>query len=108
MIVNHGINLVSTLQPRGLVNYDVMIEGNYFNYLYNFIDAEKTILNKYEVENQLTIVIVGHFVDNFLYYLRYLLFTIPLEIEKCRFIIIYDNAHNSVEYEKILELKKLF
>ena len=72
------------------------------------VSKEHHCLGDLLIKNQLTIVIVGHFVDNFLYYLRYLLFTIPLEIEKCRFIIIYDNAHNSVEYEKILELKNYF
>jgi hypothetical protein len=108
LIVHHGINLVSTLQPMGLVNYDRMIEGNYQNYLYNFINEDFSIYDTYKLERELTIVITGHFVENFLFYLRYLLYSIPYEIEKCRFLIIYDTAHNSVQYEKIRKLIDYF
>jgi hypothetical protein len=108
LLINHGINLESTLQPRGPVNYDQMIEGNYYNFIYNFMKKDKSLYDIYEVERELTIVITGHFVDNFLFYLRYLLMTIPTEIEKCRFIIIYDTAHNSVNFNTINELKYYF
>jgi hypothetical protein len=66
------------------------------------------MISKYNVEREITIVITGHFVDNFLYYLRYLLFTIPTEIEKCRFLIIYDTAHSTIKYEYIRELSDYF
>lgn len=108
LIINHGINLISTLQPRGPVNYDAMIEGNYYNYLYNHIDNRELIYDKYQIERELTIVITGHFVDNFLFYLRYLLMSIPSEIEKCRFLIIYDTNHDSVEYKSKQELIDYF
>lgn len=108
ILVHHGINLESTLQPRGLVNYDAMIDGNYYNYLYRFVDNPDSVYKNYQVEREITVVITGHFVDNFMYYLRYLLMTIPTEIEKCRFLIIYDTAHDSVKYENIRELIDYF
>lgn len=108
LVIHHGVNLISTLQPRGPVNYDAMIEGNYFNYLYNHIDEKNSMYKNYQVEREITVVITGHFVNNFLFYLRYLLMTIPPEIEKCRFIVIYDTAHNSVKYDYIRELSDYF
>lgn len=108
MIINHGINLVSTLQPRGPVNYDAMIYGNYYKYIYDHIDDSNKIYENYEVERETTIVITGHFVNNFLFYLRYLLLTIPKKIEKCRFLVIYDTANDSVNHDKIRELSDYF
>jgi len=35
MSINHGIGFVSTLQPNGPVNYDLWIQGNYHNFIYN-------------------------------------------------------------------------
>lgn len=108
LVVHHGINLVSTLQPRGPVNYDAMIEGNYYNYLYNYIDSQASIYEKYQIERETTIVITGHFVDNFLFYLRYLLMSIPSQIEKCRFLIIYDTNYDSIDYKHKQQLIDYF
>lgn len=108
ILVHHGINLESTLQPRNLVNYDTWIEGNFYNYLYKFVDQPNNIIDKYFIEREITIVITGHFVENFLFYLRYLLMTIPQEIEKCRFLIIYDTAHDSVDHNKVFDLINYF
>jgi GR25 family glycosyltransferase involved in LPS biosynthesis len=106
-LISHATGFESTLLPSGKVNYDAWIEGNYENFLYRFIKNLNFVEN-YSVERNVTIVIVGHFVDNFLYYLRYLLKTIPTDIEKCRFLIIYDTNHGTVEYPKIAELQNYF
>jgi hypothetical protein len=72
MLVHHGKGLESTLQPRGLVDYTAWIDGNYQNYLYKFITPNmslKNLVDVYKVERDVTIVIVGHFLENYLYYL---------------------------------------
>jgi len=105
MVVHHGKGLESTLQPRGLVDYTLWIEGNYENYLYKFLKNDMTmseLINEYQVEREVTIVIVGHFVENYLYYLRHLLHSLPPEIERCKFLVIYDNnmgTKNTLELE---------
>lgn len=105
LVVHHGKGLESTLQPRGLVDYTAWIEGNYENYLYKFLNEEKKmsdLINDYQVEREVTIVIVGHFLDNYLYYLRHLLHSLPPEIEKCKFLVIYDTnmgTKSSLELE---------
>jgi len=90
--IHHAKGFESTLNPQGPVNYDNMIEGSYYKYLKDFI--KPNYLDQYEVERKLTIVVTGHFVDNFLYYLRYLLHSLPEEIKKCRFLIYYDHNPN--------------
>lgn len=96
-IIHHGTSYQSTLQPRGLVNYTAWIDGNWEGYLYRFLQGRtmKELVDDYELEREITIVVVGHFVENFLFYLRYLLKTIPKQLERCRFLIIYDNNHNT-------------
>jgi GR25 family glycosyltransferase involved in LPS biosynthesis len=106
-LISHGVGFESTMMPSGKVNYNTWIDGNYEQYLYK--DVKSTdFVNDFKVENETTIVVVGHFVDNFLFYLRYLLHSIPTEIERCKFLIIYDTNHNSVEYSKIRELEDYF
>lgn len=34
MLINHGVGFESTMQPNGPVNYDVWIQGNYHNFVY--------------------------------------------------------------------------
>jgi GR25 family glycosyltransferase involved in LPS biosynthesis len=34
IMINHGVGFVSTLQPNGPVNYDIWIQGNYHNFVY--------------------------------------------------------------------------
>jgi len=108
LVIHHGVDLISTLQPREPVNYDAMIEGNYYNYIYNFTDNQENMYNLYEIERNLTIVIKGNFIENYLHYLRYLLLSLPKQLEKCRFIIIYDTINNTVNYERIRELLYYF
>lgn len=35
LLINHAVGFVSTLQPRGPVNYDTWIQGNYHNFVYD-------------------------------------------------------------------------
>ena len=35
LLINHAVGFVSTLQPRGPVNYDLWIQGNYHNHVYD-------------------------------------------------------------------------
>jgi GR25 family glycosyltransferase involved in LPS biosynthesis len=101
LTINHGINLESTLQPRGLVNYDSWIKGNYEKFLYS-VYKNKNLMDK-TIEKDVTIVITGHMVDNFLYYLNYLLHSLPTELNKCKFLVNYDVDDNNPNsgYDKI-------
>ena len=93
LIVHHGVGLVSTLQPSGPVNYTTWIDDNYYQFLY--IRKENKTMNDLVVGDKFisdtTIVIPGYFCENFLFYLKYLLKSLPEELYKCKFMIIYDN-----------------
>lgn len=106
-LISHGVGFESTMRPSGLVNYDAWIEGNYQYYLYKDIKS-KEFVDEFRVERQVTIVVVGHFVENFLFYLRYLLHSIPEGLERCKFLIIYDSNHGTTEYKNIRLLEDYF
>lgn len=106
-LISHATGFISTLQPNGVVNYDTMIDGSYDGYLYNHIDSKNFFIN-YKFEREVTIVIVGHFVTNFILYLRYLLHSLPQSLEKCKFLIIYDTNNDSVDHIFIRELQDYF
>lgn len=106
-LISHGVGFESTMRPAGLVNYDAWIEGNYQYYLYKDIKS-KNFVHDFRVERETTIVVAGHFVDNFLFYLRYLLHSIPEGIERCKFLIIYDTNHGTTEYQNIRLLEDYF
>jgi GR25 family glycosyltransferase involved in LPS biosynthesis len=93
LIVHHGVGLVSTLQPGGPVNYTTWIDDNYYQFLY--ARKENKTMNDLVVSDKFisdtTIVIPGYFCENFLFYLKYLLKSLPEELYKCKFMIIYDN-----------------
>lgn len=106
-IMNHRDGVASTLQPSiGPTHYSGWIEGNWNKHLYESIS--KNILNKedfynylennYIIENNMTILITGHSTENWLYYLRYLLKSLPKKILNCRFIVCYDNFSNEDQY----------
>lgn len=108
LTIHHGINLISTLQPREPVNYNAMIEGNYYNYIYNYVTDIKLTYETYKIERELTIVIIGSFINDFITYLRYSLMSIPPTIEKCRFIIAYNILDYSIEHNNIIQLYDYF
>jgi hypothetical protein len=98
MIINHAVGFVSTLQPRGPVNYDVWIQGNYDKFIYSNYNMDFT---EERVEKDITIVIAGHFVENYIYYLNYLLHSLPNELLKCKFLIHYDEwGSDDINLEK--------
>jgi hypothetical protein len=84
---------VSTLQPRGPVDYTTWINDNYYQFLYEF-KKEKSIeefIDEHRFELNTTIIIPGYFCENYLYYLKYVLKSCPEKLLKCKFLIIYDN-----------------
>lgn len=108
LTIHHGVNLISTLQPREPVNYNAMIEGNYYNYIYNYVTDINLTYKTYSIERDLTIVITGSFTDDFISNLRYSLMSIPPTIEKCRFIIIYDILDYSASHNNIIQVYDYF
>jgi GR25 family glycosyltransferase involved in LPS biosynthesis len=99
--IHHAKGFVSTLQPAGPVNYDNMIDGCYQKFFEHNITQE--YLKDYDLERKLTIVIAGHFADNYLYYLRYLLHSLPETIKRCKFLVYYDhNPHNDNPTHQLL------
>lgn len=106
MTVGHATGFISTLQPRGPVNYTPWIQGNYDKFLYsNYPSGD---FDTYRIEKYLTIVIAGHFVDNFLYYLNYLLYSLPDVLLKCRFIINYDVTDSQNTKQNRYDLEHFF
>jgi GR25 family glycosyltransferase involved in LPS biosynthesis len=106
MLINHASGFISTLQPRGPVNYTSWIQGNYHKFLYDNYPNGNFMQKK--IEKELTIVIVGHFIENYLYYLNYLLFSLPTDINKCKFIIHYDDGETKDRNTDIIKLQAYF
>jgi hypothetical protein len=101
MTINHSIGFESTLQPRGPVNYSAWISGNYYKFLYgNYKNGD---FMESIIEKKLTIVITGHFLENHLFYLKYLLHSLPSELLRCRFIVHYDETST----DNVLEINKM-
>jgi GR25 family glycosyltransferase involved in LPS biosynthesis len=106
LIVNHAVGFESTLQPRGPVNYNGWIQGNYHKFLYdNYPNGDFT---KFKVEKELTVVVAGHFVENHRFYLNYLLHSLPDELSKCKFIVHYDKSGNEDINREIVNLNAYF
>lgn len=90
LTIDHSIGFVSTLQPRGPVNYSGWIRGNYHKFLYdNYINTK---FDEFRIEKEITVFVAGHFCENYLMYLRYLLYSLPKTLSKCKFIIHYDKS----------------
>ena len=106
MSIGHAVGFVSTLQPKGPVNYTDWIRGSYHKFLFdnypnlNFEDKK--------VEKEITIVITGHFVDNYIYYLRYLLHSLPHSLKKCKFLIQYDENGTKDLNTDLIKLNAFF
>jgi GR25 family glycosyltransferase involved in LPS biosynthesis len=110
MTIGHRNGIPSTLQPHvGDTYYSGWIAGNWHKHLYENIYTNNSIVTtenilsvldsqNYLIEQKMTIVISGHCVDNWLFYLRYLLHSMPDELFKCRFIIVYDSCKNDDLY----------
>lgn len=101
LAIHHAKGFESTLQPRGPVNYDAMINGSYHLYLERFLTP--TYIEDYAVERDVTLVITGHLCEGYLKYLRYLLYSLPDALKKCRILVYYDrssgdNVHELIHY----------
>jgi hypothetical protein len=105
LIINHGIGFESVLQPRGPVNYTGWIQGNYCKFLY---ENYKEDFNEKKIEKDVTIVITGHFVKNYLYYLQYLIYSLPDELRKCKFLVHYDESLGWDSLSEHIRLKSFF
>jgi len=103
MTIGHSVGFVSTLQPRGPVNYTDWINGNYHQFLFdnyhqgNFTDDT--------IEKNLTICIPGFFCDNYLFYLRYALKTLPEELKKCKILIRFDTSTVNPDLSEFIKLQ---
>jgi GR25 family glycosyltransferase involved in LPS biosynthesis len=108
-ICGHRDGVESTLQPHvGLTYYSGWIDGSWDKTIYNLIPNEikqnldlfqQYLLDHFILEKNLTILITGHRVDNWLFYLRYLLKSLPKQLYTCRFIICYDSLDNTDKFE---------
>jgi len=105
MVINHAVGFESTLQPRGPVNYDSWIRGNYHKFLYDNYSED---FSKNRIEKKVTVVIAGHFVKDYLYYLNYLLHSLPEDLKKCRFIVHYDESSDFETNREIYNLSVYF
>jgi GR25 family glycosyltransferase involved in LPS biosynthesis len=106
LTINHGVNLVSTLQPSGPVNYDGWIKGSYHKFLYDIYNFDKN--DEFSLEKNITLVITGHFVENFTFYLNYLLHSLPDELKKCKILVNYDETNEKdIGFDK-LKLESFF
>lgn len=101
LTIGHSVGFVSTLQPNGPVNYDAWINGNYHKFLYDNY-KNKNFMGS-SIEQYTTIVIAGHYCENYLFYLRYLLHSLPDELKRCRFILNYDETslNNNLEKQRL-------
>jgi hypothetical protein len=99
MSISHSVGFISTLQPRGPVNYDSWINGSYDKFLYGHYKNRKFMDES--VEKDTTVVIAGHQCENYMYYLKYLLHSLPDELLRCRFIVHYDETSGDPNLEKM-------
>jgi hypothetical protein len=56
------------------------------------------------MRKKLTVVITGHFLDSYLIYLKYLMYSLPETLKSCKFLIHYDNSEN---YNEVVEKSNL-
>lgn len=106
-IITHTDGIPSTLQPSlGDTYYSGWIDGSWNKHLYEKIpniikskqEFHKHLEENYILEKNLTVLITGHATSNWLYYLRYLLKSLPKELFKCRFIVCYDSFNNDDKF----------
>ena len=106
LTINHAVGFESTLQPRGPVNYDGWINGSYQKYLYD--NYPSLNFDESRFEKEVTVVIVGHFMEDYLFYLRYLLHSLPDRLKKCKFIIHYDEGNTTELNSELVKLSAFF
>lgn len=106
-IISHTDGIPSTLQPHvGSTYYSGWIQGSWDKHLYESIPNNinsvesfyNNLENNYTIEKNITVLITGHSTANWLYYLRYLLKSLPKELINCRFIVCYDSFSNDDKF----------
>jgi GR25 family glycosyltransferase involved in LPS biosynthesis len=106
-IITHADGIPSTLQPSvGDTYYSGWIDGSWDKHMYENIpnkikskqEFAEHLEQNYILEKNLTVLITGHATVNWLYYLRYLLKSLPKELFKCRFIVCYDSFSNDDKF----------
>jgi len=99
LTIAHADGFESTLQPRGPVHYTGWIQGNYHKFLFD--NYKENFIEK-RIEKEITIVITGHFVEDYQYYLNYLIHSMPEELKKCKILIHYDETNGyDIRWEKM-------
>lgn len=106
MVIGHSTGFESTLQPRGPVDYTPWIYGNYQYYLYDNYPNCEFMENR--IEKELTVIITGHFVKDYLFYLKYLLHSLPDTLQRCKFLIVYDYDPNAEQGMDLIHLQDYF
>lgn len=106
LVIDHADGFQSTLQPRGPVYYTGWIRGNYHKFLYD--NYSNNDFEGFRIEKEITVFITGHFCDNFMTYLRYLLYSLPKSLLKCKFIVHYDKSGSDDINLQIVKLSAYF
>jgi hypothetical protein len=116
MVIHHKDGFLSDMAPHvGRTFYSGWIDGSWYGNLYepynlvnsdNIEDLSNKLLLNSSIERKLTIVIAGHFCENFLFYLKYLFKSLNSKLLNCRFIVVYDQANAT--YEDKLQLQYYF
>jgi hypothetical protein len=106
LTINHAVGFISTLQPRGPVNYTDWIKGNYHKFLFDNYPSNDYIGNK--IEKDLTICISGIFSDNYIEKLDETLRSLPSEIIKCKIIIRFNTFEGDYNSNYFFELGAFF
>lgn len=91
MSIGHAVGYVSTLQPKGKVNYTDWINGNYHKFLYDNIHNKEL----HEIQKNITIIVNCNFTYNHITILNKFFDNLPEDIKKCRFIIRYNKCDGS-------------
>lgn len=108
LLINHAVGFESLLNPQGPVNYNSWIDGNYEYFLYKDIKGIENYVDDFNIERKMSVVIAGHFVDDTLFYLRYLFKTLPPQLKKCKFYVVYDNNGEKDRTKEIHALTAYF
>jgi hypothetical protein len=106
LTIGHAVGYVSTLQPKGPVNYTDWIIGNYHRFLFDNYPKNSFVDDK--IEKNLTICIPGFYCENYMFYLRYALKSLPDELRRCKFLIRFDTPTKDYDNSNFIKLQAYF
>jgi len=81
-LIHHAVGYVSTLQPKGQVDYNQMIDG----YMYKYYDWE----DKPSLSETLTVVVTASVCKDYLARIDCMLSSLPKTVKYCKFLFVYD------------------